>query len=237
MWSISAVKERAKTVLYGNYWSVFLVCLLVSITGGGSSGNNSRYTFRDGEFSLYNPVTRRVIFIVIGMMVLRLIIGYIIEAGSRRYLLNLCKGQNDIGLIGFGFSEGRYGNIFKTMFFKGVLVFLWSLLLIIPGIVMGYAYRFVPYLLAENPRMKWSRALELSKNMTEGHKWQMFVFDLSFIGWYLLGALAFGLGVLFVHPYHETALTEIYNELKLTAVTDGLTSYDELTENREFILD
>ncbi|QOR36714.1 DUF975 family protein [Clostridium sp. 'deep sea'] len=234
MWSISNVKEQAKRVLNGTYWSAFLVCLLVAIVNGNYS-NTFRYTYEHKDYYLTNSNYIKIAVGLLVIMVIRILIGYILDVGSRRYLLDLCKGHNNIGTIGYGFCKSRYTNIVKTMLYKNILLFLWSLLLIIPGIIMSYAYRFVPYLLADNPNMKPSRALELSMDMTDGHKWNLFVFDLTFLGWYILGSIAFGIGIFFVFPYQETALTEVYNQLKLTAITDKLTCYKELSEPEEVV--
>ena len=70
-----------------------------------------------------------------------------------------------------------------------------------PGIIKSYAYRMVPYILADNPKMDAMEAIALSRKMMDGQKWNTFVLDLSFLGWYLLGILALGIGTLFVHPY------------------------------------
>mgnify|MGYP006295230481 CR=1 FL=1 len=87
-------------------------------------------------------------------------------------------------------------------------------MLIIPGIIKSYAYRMVPYILAENPKIGHRRALDLSNKMTRGEKWKIFVLDLSFIGWFILGALFFGIGVFFVQPYYDATNSELYIKLK-----------------------
>ena len=100
------------------------------------------------------------------------------------------------------------------MFLRTLYLFLWSLLFVIPGIVMGYAYQMVPYILAENPGMESKEALARSRAMTEGHKWNMFVLDLSFLGWAFLGLLTFGIGILFLMPYVLSTRAELYLRLK-----------------------
>lgn len=92
----------------------------------------------------------------------------------------------------FPFSKAKnfYLNIVKTQFLRSLFTVLWTLLLIVPGIVKSYEYRMIPYILAENPSISSKRAFELSKKMTDGEKMNIFVLDLSFIGWSLLGLLA-----------------------------------------------
>ena len=86
----------------------------------------------------------------------------------------------------------------------------------------------IPYLLAENPKMPYQRAFDLSRMMTKGHKMDMFLLDLSFIGWYLLGVLTCGLGIPFVIPYHQAALAEQYTALRSRALAMGITNGYEL---------
>ena len=91
-----------------------------------------------------------------------------------------------------------------------------------------YAYRMVPYILADNPNIGHRRAIDLSNQMTMGEKFEIFVLDLSFLGWYLLGVLAFGIGVLFVQPYYDATNAELYFELRQQALDRGLTTAEEL---------
>jgi len=87
----------------------------------------------------------------------------------------------------------------------------------------------VPYILAENPNIDYKRAIELSNQMTKGQKFDIFVLDLSFIGWYILGALLVGLGVYFVFPYVNSTNAELYLVLKQNAIDTGICSPEELT--------
>ena len=93
-------------------------------------------------------------------------------------------------------------------------IFLWSLLLAIPGIYKYYQYRFVPYIISDKPNLTAKNALAASREMTRGNKFKIFLLDLSFIGWYLLGLLALFVGVFFVMPYHEAAIAKLYNQLR-----------------------
>lgn len=72
----------------------------------------------------------------------------------------------------------------------------------------------VPYILSEEPDLEADDAIRRSMDMTRGHKWNMFVLDLSFIGWYILGALMLGIGIFFVHPYYEATYTQLYDTLR-----------------------
>lgn len=91
---------------------------------------------------------------------------------------------------------------------------LWTLLFIIPGIIKGLSYSMAFYIKNDHPEYKWKQCIEESKQMTKGHKGQLFCLYLSFIGWVLLGLLCFGVGLLWVAPYISTSTAEFYNQLK-----------------------
>ena len=96
------------------------------------------------------------------------------------------------------------------------------LLFIIPGIVKSYEYMMIPYLLAEHPEMTRQEAFAESKQMMDGNKWDAFVLDLSFIGWFILEKISFGLaGLFFVRPYYETVFAELYEANKQKAYREG----------------
>ncbi len=128
------------------------------------------------------------------------------------------------------FQGNRYGGIVAGMFFYGLFISLWSLLFLIPGIIKGYAYRMVPFLLAENPTLSWRRALEISKQTTYGEKMDMFVLDLSFIGWIFLCIVTVGVGAVFFMPYYLSTLCEVYTHQRTKALNNGWVSREELED-------
>lgn len=105
---------------------------------------------------------------------------------------------------------------------------LLSALLSIPYIIKSYSYRMTPWILADNPQIGYRRALRLSMEMTRGSKWSMFVLDLSFLGWLILGVLACGFGVLFVTPYIMATHAELYATLRQNSVAAGSCTMEEL---------
>ena len=118
------------------------------------------------------------------------------------------------------------------MFLKGLFVSLWSLLFIIPGIVMGYAYGMTEFIKMENPNIQPTRAIDISKSMTNGHKGDLFYLDLSFFGWFMLSALTLGiLGIVYVNPYYYAAKAFAYEELKAEAIANGKVDPNELVYN------
>ncbi len=101
----------------------------------------------------------------------------------------------------------------KTYFFVGLFAWLWSLLLIIPGIVKAYSYRLAIYIKAENKEMGALEAIRKSKEIMHGHKLEWFVLDLSFIGWALLVAVTFGIAAIWVTPYMDVTYANAYRQL------------------------
>ena len=154
-------------------------------------------------------------FMAISMIVvIKIVVGYVVEVGGRKYFIKAMEGESSINYLAYGFRSDRWINIVKTMFIKSLFTFLWGLLLIIPGIIKWYSYRMVPYILAENPNIDSFEAIEISKGMTDGYKMDMFFLDLSFIGWFILGSMLFGIGNILVMPYYNGTHAEVYKYLK-----------------------
>lgn len=137
-----------------------------------------------------------------------------LEVGCRKVFVDCRYGNAEWCDILYAFKNG-YGHIGAVMFMKDLFTFLWTLLFIIPGIIKGYEYMMIPYLLAENPDMSRQDAFAESKRMMDGNKMDAFVLDLSFIGWFILGAITFNIvNILYTTPYMELAHAELYHTLK-----------------------
>ena len=148
--------------------------------------------------------------------------------GKNRYFMEHRAFDSKFERLFWSFRSGRYMNVVKIMFWRDVKVFLWSLLFVIPGIIKSYEYCMVPYILAENPQISSERAFELSKLMTRGEKWKIFVLQLSFIGWYLIGAVCCCVGGVFVDPYFEATFAELYQVMREKAHGLGFADYNDL---------
>lgn len=134
--------------------------------------------------------------------------------GMRRFFLLNLNSKAEVKEVGYGF-DSNYKNIATVMFWRDLYIVLWSLLLIIPGIVKSYEYRMIAYLLAENPNMTKDEAFAISRQMMDGQKWKAFVLDLSFIGWKLLSVLTLGiLSTFYVEPYKNMTDAALYEALK-----------------------
>ena len=140
------------------------------------------------------PVVSGFISIVVSLVAVVLSAGYILYAMSVRKGLETPYATM---FDGFLFA----GKIILLSIVQYIFIFLWSLLFIIPGFIAGYPYRFALYNLCENPEMGVMEALNMSKAQTRGHKWELFVLDLSWIGWNILCTLTLGILSIWIAPY------------------------------------
>lgn len=231
--SIGVLKQRGKGVLQMNYWKYVVAALLLNlfITGRSANAYDYKSTMDEiqnpalGDSSLPNIFIGRglafllmfwgIIFaaVVVGILLAILVLGPL-EVGLRRVFVMGQREPGNLNNIGVGFKI-NYWNVVKIMFFRDLYIFLWSLLFVIPGIVKGYEYRMIPYLLAENPNMSMEEAFGRTREMTYGDKWNIFVLDLSFIGWEALCTITVNLVRIFwVGPYEAATEAELYSALK-----------------------
>ena len=154
-----------------------------------------------------------VIYMIISLLV-KIFGFYPMDVGCRSFFILGQSEKPRFEQVISGFT-GNYWNVVKVQFLRALFTFLWSLLFIIPGIIKMYEYRMIPYILAENPNLSRKEVFLLSKEMTRGQKWKAFVFDISFIGWWLLGLITLGILVIFyVQPYYNAACAELYITLR-----------------------
>lgn len=235
MWTRAELKSLAWSSLKGNYWKAFLIGLVLSLaSGSGSSGSSGRAGDSAYEYISNNSDMLIILFaIIILSIAYRILLGYSLEVGSRKYFLQLSQYKNTDGCYSFAFDSANYKGIIATMLLRGIYGFLWSLLLIIPGIIKAYSYRMVPYIIADNPNIGADEAITLSRKMMDGNKLDSFVLDLSFLGWVILGFLALGVGVFFVNPYIFATEAQLYIVLRRNAIDSGLCTYEDLNLRRE----
>lgn len=229
MWTISDLKLKAKQVLNQGYWKAVLVALIMTFAGssGGSGSAGSGAGNAVGELANGNEdaliallaigIVLLLVFLFIGIFAIGIQVFLLnpLKVGCRRYFVLACMQDTNLGEMGFSFKSGRYGNTVKGMFLVQLYTFLWSLLLVIPGIIKSYEYRMVEYLLAENPNMEVNEAFSLSREMMNGEKFNAFMLDLSFIGWHILSVFTCGiLSLLYVGPYEALTGAQLYLALR-----------------------
>lgn len=258
MWNRPYLKANAKHALANTYWRSFVVTLIASVFGIGgmrASFNIDGADFRSfvagigltgnqfGRFAargiFENPLLALIsvvsvliigIFGIIFGCAILFFIKNPVNSGLKGYFVKNRKGQGDIGSLFMVFTNGRYLQSVKTLAFVSIKIFLWGLLFVIPGIVKSYSYRMVPYIVSQNPYVSSERAMYLSRQMTKGQKWKIFILDLSFLGWLFLGVLCLGIGTLFVLPYIEATGAELYEALKFRVTADNIAGAAEFAE-------
>lgn len=128
------------------------------------------------------------------------------------YLKVVRGGQVEIGDLFSGFH--KLGRAWWMNFLIGLFTALWSMLLVIPGIVKSYSYSMAYYVLADNPEMTARQAIKESMRIMEGHKMELFAIHLSFLGWMLLSLVTFGLSTFYVMPYMSATVANFYENIK-----------------------
>lgn len=201
MWTRKLLKTNAREVFTSNYWPTVLTYWVFGLVTGGA--------------------TAILAFTGVGSLVVTIMLTGPMGASLCYYALRNRRGEGQLEDI-FHCFKSEYGNIILVTFMKQLFVFLWSLLFVIPGIVKTYEYRMVPYLVAENPKIDYKEALERSRAMMDGEKWNAFVLDLSFLGWWLLTGFTGGLLAIFwTTPYVCSTNAELYEALKAKTGIDS----------------
>lgn len=184
--TFAELKTIAKTGPSGNYWTWFGALILWGVMVGGVN---------------FVPF--------VGTVACFLLRGFIQPFGfARMQLLGADHRQLSIGDSFHGFNQ--FGRAFGCYFLMGLFIVLWSLLLIIPGIIKAYSYMLTPFIVMENPQMSITDAIDESRRLMDGNKWRAFCLALSFIGWWLLGILTLGILWFWLIPYQSITMGAFY---------------------------
>ena len=186
MWNRAELKMRGNMAFKKNYVSAVVVALLMGIFGTVSGESSARRVSENSDIysgNLFNVgmitgllagIATVVILIV---LVAKVFVGNLLKMGGYRFFILNQTAQPGIGTLLDGFRSGHYVNIVLTMFLRDLFTTLWSLLLVVPGIVKHYEYLMVPYIIAENPAMDYKEAFQISKQMMDGEKMEAFIMD------------------------------------------------------------
>jgi len=207
------LKQRAKdqlgNSLFSTRWLMMLAAFLVYELLVGLVSGTFPYSAEEGVAISAVKLVFNLIF-VIAYIILTGPLAYGVTRIATKAARN--NEQADLNELFSGFKEGMSDAILLG-FMRALLIFLWTLLLIIPGIIKSYAYSMASYIQQDDKNKDWNYCIKKSMEITKGHKWELFVLDLSFIGWYIVGALCFGVGLLWVTPYHQMTKANFYLEL------------------------
>lgn len=232
-------RRIAREALSGKWMIAVLVGLVATLLGGAGSGgpelklnidaSGAHANFQFAGQTIFSTggglnsdigafLVGSAIYITIAaivMAVVYFVLGSIISIGYARFNLDLVdRGEPAFEtLFGF-FSYWKTAAVAKLL--QSVCVLLWSLLLIIPGIIATYSYAMTEFILAEHPDLTASETIAQSKEMMSGNRWRLFCLHFSFIGWDILSSLTLGIGNLWLRPYKQAANAAFYREISGT---------------------
>ena len=209
------IRQKARDRLTGNWGLSIGVAAVACLLGGGLVGSRFLPDLENhtGDRNIYTLASSIGLSFKNGIFGLAaFILGGVLELGYARFLLKQHDGQqaefNDL------FSQfDRFGAGFAQQFLRNLYTALWTLLLVIPGIVASLSYAMTPFIMAEYPQLTASEAISRSKALMDGHKMDLFVLRLTFIGWDLLAALTLNIGYLALNPYKNAAEAVFYREI------------------------
>lgn len=188
------LKSAAKAQIKGNIGMLFLCYLIVF------------------------AISLAVGFVPVIGAIISVIITPPLSVGLCLVYLGLTEGKKaEVGTLFQGFQY--FGKSILLMLLIAIFTFLWTLLLWIPGIIKGLSYSMAYYVMADNPQMTAREALNESKAIMHGHKWDLFVLYLSFIPWILLVCVTFGIAAIYVVPYQSTTIANFYQNIKRQSET------------------
>lgn len=210
--SISEIKKLSKLSLKGNWgkavlftFILFLLNMIVpTIVEIVLSGGFTAWYEQDYAPLHASMASTLISFILIPLSVM-----------VYWFYLSLIRRENpQIGSVFSIYSDGKMSlKLILTSILQGIYIFLWSLLLLIPGIIKGFSYSQTFFILKDHPEYSANQAITESKKLMKGYKWKLFVLYLSFIGWAILCLFTLGIGFLWLIPYVTTSLATFYNEL------------------------
>lgn len=193
MISSSEIKDKALAALKGNWTDAVIATIMYGVIVGACPAVLSYMT--SGAESVWT--------------LLMLPLGW----GFMVMFLNMMRGSKiDFTSMFDGYKD--FVRIFVTLLLRYIYIILWTLLLIVPGIVKSLSYAMTDYIMKDDPEIKNNEAIEKSMAMMQGHKWELFLLYLSFIGWFILAVLTCFIGFIFLVPYMEAATAAFYEELK-----------------------
>jgi len=199
----SAIRSDSREKLKGNWGTGALIVFLYAIISTAVEGIG---------------VTFGGLWGIIGTIVFIVMYGPLQYGISNVFLKINRREKADVGDLFSGFSDNMAQKVSAGLSVY-VYTFLWALLFVIPGIIASYSYALTYYILKDNPNINPNEAIARSKNIMKGHKMELFLLDLSFIGWIILGVLSCGIGLFWVVPYMQTARAKFYEDLVGPSVT------------------
>ena len=197
MWTRALLKTNAKQVLSRTLQTTLLVTLVTTVLSGTASSTTTATTTVENAQNIYQQISPDMLAIVLALAGGASLLGILynvfvytpIVVGSKRYYMEARMGKAPFSTLFSIFRRGDYGHVVFVGFMTRLKIVLYTLLLIVPGIIKSYAFTLVPYLMAENPQLTHKRAQQISQQVMVGEKFNYFVLEISFIGWSMVIAM------------------------------------------------
>lgn len=214
------LRYQARRALSGRWGVAILAGFLAAFFGGlVNSVSNGISIELDEETMKYFQMSESTIEALFGvalsattLSLVQFIMGGPVQLGYSQFLLKMHRGEDaqvkDLFSQFYRFAEG-----FCLYLLRGIFIVLWSMLFVIPGIVKSYSYAMAHFIMAEDPSISCVDAITRSRQLMDGHKAELFVLRLSFIGWHFLCILTCGIGYLWLIPYQNAAEAAFYHNL------------------------
>lgn len=214
----SEIRRRARENLAGNWGLSIGVTLVAALLGGLIAGSGFSLDLELDAEELRRLPESVLPFIKAWMGVagilgfIQFIMGGAVQLGYSGFLLKQHDGR-ELDFHDLFSQFHRFGQGFAQSFLRTLYTILWSLLLIIPGIIKSIGYSMAPFIMADNPEMSAKEAIAASTELMDGHKGDLFILGLTFIGWELLCILSLGIGFLWLNPYMNASYAAFYREI------------------------
>ena len=207
----SELKDRAKALISRNYWGMVAAGLIMAVATGAIVRTSTTYTANEDTVNRITALSFIMAVIVSAATIaFTLFVLHPLEFGAAKYFTRNIDGQAQ-GTLFDGFKQENFAHAVSVYFYRNVMIGLFLLLLVIPGIIKAYEYYFVSFLAVDYPELSGRELCEMSKKMTEGSKTKLFMLDLSFLLWHIANTLTCNLvGIFYYYPYRYQTKANAY---------------------------
>ncbi|TCI80878.1 DUF975 family protein [Exiguobacterium sp. SH0S1] len=201
-------KQHAQKMLTGNRWLLAGILILFVVLNGIPQSFAPTIDAESMEPLTSIEMTLSFLSFLLTLLIAPLTVGW------SWLVLSVSRGDKPaVSKLFEPFQTGYVKHVLAP-FFVGLFIFLWALLLVIPGIVKAFSYSLTNYILRDQPELSALEAITESRRMMDGHKMDAFKLVLSFIGWFFVGVFTLGIGFLYVYPYFSTTYAAFYDSLR-----------------------
>lgn len=197
------IRQEAREILRGKWLAGAAITLIFGIL-----------MLLTGAFSVFN-LNDEVIFSLLTILT-AIVIGYPLQLGFTMVWLKVARHNShpEVKDLFGAFNRRYHRSAMGTLLLMQIYTMLWTLLLIVPGIIKSIEYAMTPFIIADEPELGCNEAIEKSMAMMRGHRWQLFKMYLGMIGWMILGVFTCYIAWLWIIPYYQTAYAKFYLALK-----------------------